>query len=92
MAERRILDPLEYELQESRAMALGHAGRKVEAALVALRAAPDDDALLDGAATAVWELVITREACKFFDHEQSLAFFEIPPRVMARVGVYKPKG
>lgn len=92
MAERPVADPLEYELQEARAMALGHAGKKVEKALVALAAgeAPRDE-LLDAAANAVWELLITRESVKFYDHERALAYLDIPPAVMARVGVIKPK-
>lgn len=92
MAERRIPDPLEYELQESRAVAMGRAGKKVEVALAALAAgeAPREH-LLDAAANAVWELLIVRESLKFYDHKIALAFFEIPPAVMARVGVIKPK-
>ncbi len=91
MAQQRM-DPLEYELQEARAMALGQAGKKVEKALAMLAAggAPREN-FLDDAATAVWELIITREALRFYDHEASLAFFNIPPAVMARVGVIKPK-
>ncbi len=90
MAEQRVPDPLEYELQEARAMALGHAGKKVEAALAALAAGPSDE-LVDAAANAVWELLITRESLRFYDHKQALAFFGVPPAVMARVGVYKPR-
>ena len=90
--QREELNPLEYELQEARAMALGQAGKKVEKALAMLAAgeAPREH-LLDAAATAVWELLITREALRFYDHAVSLAYFNIPPAVMARVGVLKPK-
>lgn len=90
MAERRVPDPLEYELQEARAMALGHAGRKVELALAAL-AGGSEEHLLDAAANAVWELLIVRESLKFYDHAIALAYFQIPPAVMARVGVVKPR-
>ncbi|HLL24752.1 MAG TPA: DUF6665 family protein, partial [Kofleriaceae bacterium] len=101
------LDPLEYELQESRAAALGAAGKKVEKALDALAACnvvrhgadqgavrhgADQGArelLLDAAANAVWELLITRESLKFYDHAIALAYFNIPDAVMARVGVVK---
>ena len=90
MADRRVPDPLEYEMQEARAMALGHAGKKVEAALAALGDGRDA-ALVDAAANAVWELLITREALEFYDHNIALAYYEVPPYVMARVGVIKPK-
>ena len=90
MAEKRPPDPLEYELQEARAMAMGQAGKKVEAALAALGAS-HDPALVDAAANAVWELLIVRESLRFYDHKLALAFFEIPPHVMARVGVIKPR-
>lgn len=90
MADNRVPDPLEYELQEARAMAMGAAGRKVEAALAALGTSRDEH-LLDAAANAVWELLITREALRFYDHNIALAYFGIPPAVMARVGVFKPK-
>lgn len=92
MAERPVADPLEYELQESRAMALGAAGKKVEKALAALAAGNGDrEALLDAAADAVWALLITRESVRFYRHKADLADLDIPPAVMARVGVYKRK-
>lgn len=92
MAERPIPDPLEYELQEARAMALGHAGKKVEKALAALAAGDGPrDELLDAAANAVWELLITRESVRFYRHDHDLQYLAIPPAVMARVGVIKPK-
>lgn len=69
-------------------MAMGAAGRKVEAAIAALGASRDE-ALLDAAANAVWELLIVRESLKFYDHAVALAYFGIPPAVMARVGVIK---
>lgn len=88
MAEYEPPDPLEYELQEARAYALGQAGKKVEKTLAALAAG---DADVDQAATAVWELMIVRESLRFFDHKIALAYYDIPPAVMARVGVLKPK-
>ena len=95
MADRRVPvpeNPLEYELQEARAVSLGAAGKKVELALAALaRGEAPREHLLDTAANAVWELLITRESLRFYDHKIALAYFEIPPAVMARVGVIKPK-
>lgn len=97
MAERRGLpeppDPLEYELQEARAMSLGQAGRKLEKALAALDAAQGahDDALVDAAADAVWELLIVRESLRFFNHKPTLEAYGVPPHVIARVGVVRKR-
>lgn len=95
MADHRGLpeppDPLEYELQEARAMALGQAGRKLEKALAALDAAPARDALLDAAAAAVWELLIVRESLRFFDHAPTLEAYGVPSQVIARVGVVRKR-
>lgn len=96
MADQRGLpeppDPLEYELQEARAMALGQAGRKLEKALAALEAAQGErDALLDAAADAVWELLIVRESLRFFDHQPTLEAYGVPSQVIARVGVVRKR-
>lgn len=87
----REIDPLEYELQESRARALGDAGRKLEKALATLAARPHDEMLLDDAANAVWELFIVRESLAFYDHQLIARAYGIPARVMARVGVVRKR-
>lgn len=79
---------IETELQGERASALGEAGRKLEGALAAFT---DDEETLDALADAVWGYLIVREAVGMFDHAQALAFYKVPPHVMARVGVVKPK-
>jgi len=100
MADHRGLpeppDPLEYELQEARAMALGQAGRKLEKALAALEAAAaatdrERDPLLDAAADAVWELLIVRESLRFYNHQPTLEAYGVPSQVIARVGVVRKR-
>lgn len=99
MTDRRSPDrdqnPLEYELQESRAYALGRAGKRVEVAVARVEALTADaaqvqrEATLDEAGQAVWSYLTTREAAGFYDHAAALAAYRVPPRVMARVGVIR---
>lgn len=89
--DRHDIDPLEYELQESRAQALGDAGRKLEKALALLAQGPESELLLDAAANAVWELFIVRESLAFYDHQRIEDAYGIPARVMARVGVVRKR-
>jgi hypothetical protein len=90
MATTRKVDPLEYELQQERAAALGRTGKRVEQTIAALEAgAGVEDELLDHAASAVWHYMIVRDALGFHDHAAVLALYRVPPRVMARVGVVR---
>lgn len=87
-----LISPIEQELQGERAGALGLAGRRIEAALAALGDAADPTPLddkLDAAATAVWYYMIVRESLRFYDHKAALHHYNVPDRVMARVGVVK---
>ena len=45
-----------------------------------------EDELLHAAGTAVWHYMIARESLHMFDHRDALKHFDVPPRVMARVG------
>jgi hypothetical protein len=94
MAVRRKPDPLEYELQQERAAALGRAGGRVEQTIAAPEAseaagngAPDE--MIESAASAVWNYMIVRDALGFHDHAQVLALYRVPPWVLARVGVVR---
>ena len=78
--------PIEKQLQGERAAALGDAGRRLERALSELGG--DEDSLTE-AATAVWYYMIVRESLRMYDHKQALAHYDVPNRVMARVGVIK---
>ena len=84
------LAPIETELQGERASALGEAGRKLEAALAELTLGDTEDRLQD-AATAVWHFMILRESLRMFDHKAALAIYGVPNRVLARVGVIRPR-
>jgi hypothetical protein len=84
------LNPIEEQLQAERASALGEAGRRLEAALMALSAAETEDHL-DEAATAAWYYMIVRESMHMFDHEHAFGIFNVPNHVIARVGVIKKR-
>ena len=80
---------LHYELMEEQAYSLGRAGRKVEAALAALRDHPGGEgraALLRDAADAVWGFLVQREAMGLRDRTQVIAHYAIPREVLARIG------
>lgn len=86
------LDPLAYELASEMADALGRAGRKVETALEALKAAGDAcdpdrrETLLDDAAELVWGFFIQREICGFRNQADAIRRYGIPGEVLARLG------
>ena len=80
---------LRYELMEEQAQSLGRAGRKVEAALAALRDHPGGEgrpAVLKAAADAVWSFLVQREVMGLRDRAQVVAQYAIPPEVLARLG------
>lgn len=80
---------LRYELMEEQAHSLGRAGRKVEAALAALRAHDSGDdraALLKAAADAVWGFLVQREIMGLRDRAAVIAHYDIPREVLARIG------
>ena len=82
------LNPIEEQLQAERASALGEAGRRLEAALSALSLGETEERL-DEAATAAWYYMIVRESMHMFDHEHAFGIYEVPARVIARVGAIK---
>jgi len=88
---RDLMAPIEAELQGERAFALGQAGKKLELSLTELAAArpAQVDDLLHDAATAVWHYLIIRESLNMFDHADALKHYDVPPRVMAKVGVIR---
>jgi len=90
MSESRVVDAIEKELEGERASALGDAGRRLEAALADL-ALGDTEDRLDEAATATWHFMILRESVRMFDHKAAFKVYGVPDRVLARVGVIKPR-
>ncbi|MBX3483821.1 DUF6665 family protein [Phenylobacterium sp.] len=80
---------LRYELLEEQAHSLGRAGRKVEAALAALREHPGGEgrqAVLKAAADAVWGFLVQREIMGLRDRSAVVAQYGIPREVLARLG------
>jgi hypothetical protein len=81
------------EILEEKAASLSRSGRRVEAALNAIRAhdagetpGADRAELLNEAARAVWAMLIQRELCGFRDEKRTIELYNIPRDVMARVG------
>lgn len=80
---------LHHELMEEQAQSLGRAGRKVEAALAALRDHPGGEgrtALVKAAADAVWGFLVQREVMGLRDRAQVIAQYAIPREVLVRIG------
>lgn len=80
---------LRHELMEEQAQSLGRAGRKVEAALAALRDHPGGEgrpALVMAAADAVWGFLVQRELMGLRDRAQVVAQYAIPREVLVRIG------
>jgi hypothetical protein len=80
---------LRHELLEEQAQSLGRAGRKVEAALTALKDHPGGEgrtAVLKAAADAVWSFMVQREVMGLRDRNAVIAQYDIPREVLARLG------
>jgi hypothetical protein len=79
---------LRYEIMEEQAASVGRSGRKVEAALAALRAHEGDgrEAVLKSAADAVWCFLVQREILGLRDRDSVVAQYGIPREVMIRLG------
>jgi len=87
-------DQIDQEILEEKAASLTRAGRRVEAALAAIRAydagerpGADRGALVDEAAREVWALLIQRELCGFRDEKRTIEQYQVPRDVMVRVGL-----
>jgi hypothetical protein len=89
---------LEYEIKKEQAVALGHAGREVERALLAYRNAcrqhEQNEALVTklryAAANAVWRYFIQREASGIYNHDVAIEEYGIPKNVLNIVGARRP--
>jgi hypothetical protein len=88
------LDPLaaalDYEAAAEAAVSLGLAGKRVEAAIAALRRTgknePDYERLLKEAATAVHQYFIQREVMGMRRHDGVIREYGIPRTVLVRLG------
>ncbi len=86
-----LLPPsLDWEIRSERASSMGRAGRRVEAALAALRSfegVPEArEPLLREAADAVWSYFVQREMMGFRRHDDAVETYGIPAEVLRRVG------
>jgi len=79
---------LRYELLQEQAASLGASGRKVEAALAALRDHQGEGRaeVLKAAADAVWGFLVQREIMGLRDRAVIVAEYAIPREVMNRIG------
>ena len=82
--------PLEFEIAAEKAAALGHAGRRIEAALERLEADREGrsrETLLLEAAEAVQAYFIQRELNGLRDQRDIIRAFGIPQAVLNRIGI-----
>lgn len=81
---------LDWEIRSERASSMGRAGRRVEAALAALKGfdgRPEGrEPLLREAADAVWSYFVQREMMGFRRHDDAIETYGIPAEVLRRVG------
>jgi hypothetical protein len=87
-----LMDSIEAQLREERAVNLGRAGKQMEKALRELETGVpgiSEDELLDAAGEKVWYYLIARESCGMYDNKGALAIYGVPDRVLARVGVIR---
>jgi len=88
---------LAYEIAREKAVSLGRLGRRLEAALDAVRtfdaAEPgagrtrEREALLCEAGTLLWYFVVQREACGLRDSARLMQDYAVPKEVRARMGL-----
>jgi len=88
---------LEYEIAREKAVSLGRLGRRLEAALDAVRTfdareagagrSREREALLCEARTLLWYFVVQREACGLRDSARLMQDYAVPKEVRARMGL-----
>ena len=91
-----ITDALDYEFAQEQAVALGRAGRALEAALAALsehdRTGRTTDEtrrkLVADAGDALWRFIIQRECCGLRDSRAVMRDYRVPQEVQNRMGVF----
>ncbi|MEO1700419.1 MAG: DUF6665 family protein [Pseudomonadota bacterium] len=91
-----LLEAIGYEAKQEAACALGHAGKKLEAAVEALerhdatsRANTDRDQLVQEVADLAWAIMIQREAFGLFAARDIEKHYRIPREAMARMGAIR---
>jgi hypothetical protein len=81
------VDLVGEEILAEKASTLGRLSHRLETALAALTAAPEDEDLLDRAGEALWYFVIQRELCGFRNTDAMLRELGVLPAVRLRMGV-----
>lgn len=95
-------NPLDYEIAQEQASALGRLGRALESALAALSEYDGKQAerskdgrvrakLVADAGYALWCFVVQREACGMRDARLIMREYKVPPEVQGRMGVFDRK-
>jgi hypothetical protein len=92
-----VTDALDYEIAQEQALALGRAGRALEAALVALREHDRNGRDADGkrrtlvadAGDALWRFIIQRECCGLRDSRSVMRDYRVPQDVQNRMGIFR---
>ncbi|MEA1014687.1 DUF6665 family protein [Sphingosinicella sp. LY1275] len=84
-------EAVEREILGEKAAALGRGGRRVEAALAALRnsAGEERERLIDEAARIVWGFLVQRELLGLRDRDRVIAHYAIPAEVLNRMGAIR---
>ncbi|WP_071923698.1 DUF6665 family protein [Chelatococcus daeguensis] len=90
-------DALQQEMLQESASALGRLGRALEAALAAIEACDagrgtdaDRKRLVRQAGTALWHLVVQREACGLRSSAQLYRDYRVPQEVINAMGIGPP--
>jgi hypothetical protein len=92
-----ITDALDYEIAQEQAVALGRAGRALEATLAALNEHDRDRrnadetrrTLVADAGDALWRFIIQRECCGLRDPRVVMRDYRVPQEVQNRMGVVR---
>lgn len=99
--------PLDYEIAQEKAAALGRLGRGLEKALAELAAFDVEQsdhaqeerkrsraALVEAAAHALWLFLVQRDSCGLRDARAVMRDYRVPAEVQARAGAFPatPKG
>ena len=100
--DRAAAGPLDYEIAQEKAAALGRLGRGLEQALAALASFDaehpelrrrDDtrrlrSALVEAAGHALWLFIVQRDACGLRDAKAVMRDYGVPAEVQARAGAF----
>lgn len=99
-SDRSTAGPLDYEIAQEKAAALGRLGRGLEQALAALASFDADHpetprsaehriaraALVEHAGHALWLFLVQRDACGLRDARAVMRDYRVPSEVQARAG------